>query len=128
MSSMMNYLETTLLNHTLRGIATPVVTQPYVALFTVAPNESALGTEVSGNGYARQPISFSAPVMDVGVKNSSDVVFPQATASWGNIVAIGIFDSLNGNMMYYATLSTAKTVNAADVFRILANGVTVSLD
>lgn len=33
---------------------------PYVALYTSAPSSTA-GTEVSGSGYARQSITWSAP-------------------------------------------------------------------
>ena len=40
---------------------------PYVGLFSVAPaDDNSAGTELAGNGYARQAITFGAPVTDAG--------------------------------------------------------------
>ena len=40
---------------------------PYLGLFSVAPaDDSSAGTELAGNGYARQAIVFGAPVTDTG--------------------------------------------------------------
>ena len=40
---------------------------PYVGLFSVAPaDDNSAGTELAGNGYARQAITFGAPATDAG--------------------------------------------------------------
>jgi hypothetical protein len=112
-----NYLETALLNHVLRNVSYTSPTQPYVALYTVAPTETGGGTEVSGGGYARQPITFTAPAPD-SVSNTTDVTFPIASADWGTIVAFGIFDaSTGGNLLYYANLTVARDVLTNDQLR-----------
>jgi hypothetical protein len=50
----------------LRGTSITGVS-PYLGLFSVAPaDDSSAGTELAGNGYARQAITFAAPVTDTG--------------------------------------------------------------
>ena len=40
---------------------------PHVGLFSVAPaDDNSAGTELAGNGYARQAITFGAPATDAG--------------------------------------------------------------
>ena len=75
---------------TLNGIA------PYVCLFSVAPaNDAAAGTQLSGNGYQRQSITFGALATDTGnirkISNTSNVSFGPATSAWAQAVAFGIF-------------------------------------
>jgi len=112
-----NYLETALLNHVLRNTSYTSPTQPYVALYTVAPTETGGGTEVSGGGYARQPVTFTAPAPD-SVSNSTDVTFPIAASDWGTIVAFGVFDaSTGGNLLYYANLTVSRDVLTNDQLR-----------
>ena len=51
----------------------------YVALFTTDPTDAGSGTEVSGNGYARQSATFSS-ASGGSTSNSSAIEF---TASGG---------------------------------------------
>jgi hypothetical protein len=121
-----NYLETALLNHVLRNVTYTSPTQPYVALYTVAPGEGGGGTEVAGGGYARQPVTFTAPSPD-SVSNSSDVTFPIASANWGLIVAFGIFDqATGGNLLYYANLTVSRDVLQNDQLRFPTGQLIVS--
>ena len=47
--------------------------------------------------------------------NAATITFPAPSASWGSIVAIGIFDaSTGGNLLLWGPLTTAKTVNNGD--------------
>ena len=117
MSGKSNYLETQLLNHVLRNTAYSPPTTVYVALFTVAPDETGGGTEVTGGIYARQPVTFSAPAPD-SCSNTTDVTFPTATLDWGTVVAFALFDqSSGGNMLYFANLTASRDILTADQFR-----------
>ena len=60
MSSLSDYTELEILDHIFGGAAYTSPTNVYLALYTVAPTDSGGGTEVSGNGYARQQMSFGA--------------------------------------------------------------------
>ena len=126
--SVADYYENKILDHMLRAQSFTPPTTVYVALYTVAPSDSGGGTEVSGGSYARQPVTFSA-ASGGSITNSADITFPQATADWGTIVAVGLFDaSTAGNLLWYGNLTTSKTVNSGDIFKISAGNLTVSLD
>lgn len=101
----------------------------YVGLFTAAPGEAGGGTEVTGNAYARQAVTFGAP-SGGSMSNSSDITFPVATpAGWGTITDFAIFDNVSGGTMrYYGTLTTSKTVAAGDQFKFATGALTVSED
>jgi hypothetical protein len=127
MSEISNYLENALINATLRNTAYTSPTTVYVALYTTDPTDADTGTEVSGNGYARQSVTFSAP-SDGATSNSAAVEFPQATGSWGTVAYIGIRDaSSGGNLLYHTPLDASKTIATGDVFRIAIGSLTVTI-
>lgn len=100
----------------------------YLALYTSNPTANDTGTEVSGGGYARQPITFGSPTLENGkqtIKNNARVEFPVATSDWGTITHIGIRTAATGGtLIAYAELTAPKTINAGDRFVIdLNNGV-----
>jgi hypothetical protein len=122
-----NYLENKLLDHSL---GTTTFTKPtvYIALYTVTPTDADSGTEVTGGSYARQTAAFDAAAGGA-TQNSADITFPQATADWGTIVAIGIRDALTtGNLLWWGPLTVSKTVSNGDTFKIPAGDLDVSLD
>lgn len=125
-NNLSNYLENKALDHVL---GTTAFTMPtvYLALFTSDPTDAGTGTEVSGGGYARQTIAFSAS-SGGATSNSAKVTFPVATASWGTITHIGLYDaSTAGNMLWHGALSTSKAVATDDTFEIGATKLSVSL-
>jgi hypothetical protein len=127
MSEMSNYLENALINVTLRNTAFTAVSQPYVALFTSDPTDAGSGTEVSGGSYARAAVTFGAPSNGVST-NSADVTFATATASWGTVGWIGIYDALTtGNLLYHTPLDTSKTIDSGDIFKISTGNLSVTL-
>jgi len=127
MSEISNYLENALINATLRNTAYTSPTTVYVALYTTDPTDADTGTEVSGNAYARQSVTFSAP-SNGATSNSAAVEFPQATGSWGTVAFIGLRDALSGgNLLYHTPLDASKTIATGDVFRIAAGSLTVTL-
>lgn len=127
-NGMSDYLENALLNATLRGQAFTSPTAVYAALFTSDPTDAGTGTEVSGGAYTRQAITFGAPLNGT-CSNSADVLFPVATAAWGTITHIGIFDAASGgNLLYSAALTTSKTIAADDQLKLATGAVTVTLD
>jgi len=127
MSEMSDYLENAMINVTLRNTAFTAVAQPYVALFTTDPTDAGSGTQVSGGSYARTAVTFGAPSGGV-TTNSADVTFPTATASWGTVTHIGIYDAATlGNLLYHTPLNASKTIDTGDIFRISAGNLSVTL-
>ena len=84
MSAISDYLENKLIDHVLRGVTYTRPSKVYAALYKTNPTDADTGTEVSGGSYARQEVTFSAPV-DGETSNASDILFPEATSDWGDI-------------------------------------------
>jgi hypothetical protein len=127
MAEMSNYLENALVNAVLRNTAYTSPTTVYLALYTSDPTDADAGTEVSGNAYARQSITFGAPSNGV-TTNSAAIEFPQATGSWGTVAYVGIRDaSTGGNLLFHTALDASKTIATGDVFRVAAGSLSVTL-
>lgn len=128
MADLSNYLENELLDHCLGTGSFTMPSQVYVALYTSAPTDSGGGTQVSGGSYARQAVDFGA-ASSGSASPTADVEFPTATANWGTIVAVGLFDaSTSGNLLWHKTLSPGKAVGNGDKVVIEVANLTVSLD
>jgi hypothetical protein len=127
MAEMSNYLENALINATLRNTSYTSPTTVYLALYTNDPTDADTGTEVTGNAYARQAITFGAPSNGV-TSNTAAIEFPQATGSWGTVTHIAIRDALtSGNMLYHSPLDASKTIATGDVFRVAIGSLSVTL-
>lgn len=136
--SFSDYLEDKILDHVFGGTAYTAPATLYVGLFTSTASDSAAGTEVSGNGYARQTAAFTVSgTSPTTAASSANIEFPEATGSWGTITYAGIFDaSTAGNMLAYAeltdpadfTTSLPKAVDTGDILRINAGNLKVTLD
>jgi hypothetical protein len=130
MSSFSDYTENLLLNWLLTTNSATRPTAWYVGLFTAAPSDTGGGTEVTGNGYARVATgTMSISGTATTASNASAIEFAAASGgNWGTITHAAIFDaSSGGNMLAWAALTTSRTINDGDVFRIPASSLTVTL-
>ena len=130
MSSFSDYTENLLLNWLLTTNSATRPTAWFVGLFTAAPSDTGGGTEVTGNGYARVAtgtITISGTATTA--TNAAAIEFAAASGgNWGTITNAAIFDaSTGGNMLAWAPLTTSRTINSGDVFRIPAGSLTVTL-
>jgi hypothetical protein len=131
MSSFTDHTESLVLTWLLTNGTATRPTAWYVGLFTAAPSDTGGGTEVTGNGYARvatgtMTISGTSPTT---ATNAAAIEFAAASGgNWGSIGWAAIFDaSTSGNMIAWAALSTARTINDGDVLRIPAGDLDVTL-
>jgi hypothetical protein len=125
--SFTNFLETEILDHVFAGAAYTAPGTHYLALYTAAPGETGGGTEVSGTGYVRQSVAFTTSGNTTS--NNAAVEYPTAGASWGTVTHVGVFDaSTSGNLMAYAALTTSKTIDSGDVFRVPNADLDITLD
>lgn len=127
--SFSNSTETLVLNWLLTSGSATRPTAWYLALFTSNPDEDGSGTEVStvGTAYARQTAAFT--VSGNTASNNAAIEFPTATASYGTVSHVGVYDaSTGGNLIAYAALSTAKTIDTGDVLRVPAGDLDITLD
>lgn len=130
MSSFSDYSENLVLTWL---FTTDSATRPsawYVGLFTAAPSDTGGGTEVSGSGYARKATgTISGSGTATTFTNAAAIEFDAASGgNWGSIGWAGIFDaSSSGNLLAWAPLSTARTINDGDVLRIPAGSLSITL-
>ena len=122
-----DFLENELLDHVLSNLAYTPPANVYVGLFTVMPADDGTGgTEVSGGSYARESATFTVAAAGQ-VSNNGAVTFTQATALWGLVLGMGIFDALtSGNLLYYGTLAASKTVDNGDTISFANAALSVS--
>ena len=127
MAEISNYLENALINATLRNTSYTSPAAVYVSLHTADPTDAGTGTEVSGGSYIRQSATFGAPSNGVST-TTADISFPQATANWGTIGWIGIWDAqTTGNLLYHTALDASKAIDNGDIFKIASGSLTVTL-
>jgi hypothetical protein len=125
--SFSNYLETKILDHVFGGTAYTAPGTLYLALFTAAPGEAGGGTEVSGTAYVRKSVAFTTS--GDTTSNTAAVEFDTAGSNWGTVTHVGIFDASSaGNLMAYAGLSSSKTIESGDVFRVPAGDLDITLN
>jgi len=138
MGAKSDYLENKLIDHIFRGQAYTPPATIHVALLTAAPNDAGGGTEVTGGSYARVAVTASlanfAGTQSAGstvassgtggtTSNNGAITFPAPTANWGSVTHWGIYDAASGgNLLYYAALTTAKTINNGDAAPSFAAG------
>jgi len=133
MAALSDYLEAAVLNHLFRTATFAKPAAIYFALFTAAPSDAGGGTEVSGGSYARVQVTqadaqWNAPGASGLIDNVNAITFPTATAPWGTVTHVGIFDAASGgNLLMHAALAEAKTIGTNDVFRFAAGAVDISL-
>ena len=129
MAGFSDYLEDKVLDHVFGGTAYTAPTTHYVALYTVAPTDTGGGTEVTGGAYARQTSTFTVSgTSPTTATNAAAVEYPTATADYGTVVAVGVFDaSSSGNLLAYGNLTTSKTVSTGDVFRFNAGAIDITV-
>jgi hypothetical protein len=125
--SFSNYLETEILDHVFGGAAYTAPSTLYLSLHTANPDEDGSGAEVSGGGYARQTVAFTTSGNTTS--NTAAVEYPTATADFGTVTHVGVYDaSTAGNLLCYAALTSSKTIETGDVFRVPAGDLDITLD
>jgi hypothetical protein len=125
-----NFLEDKVMDHV---FGSGTYTKPaalYLGLFTGAPGEAGGGTEVSGGSYARQSAAFTISGDNpTQAANTSAIEFPTATASWGTVTHVGVFDAdTSGNLLAYAELTSSKNIDDGDVFRVPVTNLVITLE
>lgn len=134
MSSFGNYLENELLDHVWGAAAYTAPVTLYLALSTADPTDDASGiAEPGGGSYARLAVANNPtnwPAASGGSKsNGTDMTFVTATASWGVITHMAIYDALTGgNMLAHAALTSSKTIDNGDTVIFEIGNLTITLD
>lgn len=130
MSSFNDYTENLVLTWLFTTSSATRPTAWFVGLFTSAPSDTGGGTEVSGSGYARVATgTISGSGTATTFTNAAAIEFAAASGgNWGTIGWAAVFDaSTGGNMLCWAPLTTSRTINDGDVFRVPAGSLSITL-
>jgi hypothetical protein len=142
MAAMSDYLENQIVDHIFRTASFTKPTNVYIGLFTAAPSDSGGGTEVTGGSYAREggaPLNTlwngthgntTGASSGTGglTDNAADVTFTTATAAWGTVTHIGVFDAVTGgNLLIHGILTASKVIGDTDTFKINAGDFDITL-
>lgn len=128
MGSKSDYLERAMLRQIFRNTAGPQPGTVYVSLHTASVTDAGSGAEVTGGSYARVAVSTGTSGTGAGsgwadpgasgaisTNNNAAITFPTPTANWGTVTSMGVWDaSTAGNLLYWADLSTSRTINNGD--------------
>jgi hypothetical protein len=145
MAALSDVLENKLIDHVFRAVSYTAPTGLYIALFTAAPSDSGGGTEVTGGSYARVNLAPSttnwAATNAAGstanpsagtsgtTSNNVAITFATATASWGTVTHVGIFDaSTAGNLLAWGALTSSQVVNTGGTFSFAISALSLQID
>lgn len=105
-----NYLENKILDHIMGITAYTMPTGLWLSAFITAPSEGSGGTEAAGGSFARVDVTGKFSASSGGASaNTEEISFPTATANWGEIFSVGIFDAASGgNLLRYMPLTTPE--------------------
>ena len=129
MAALSDHAEALLLDWLMTNGSATRPTAWYVALYTAAPSDSGGGTEVSGNGYAREAVTFAAATSPGGTtSNTGAVTFTASGGNWGSITHIGIHDaSTGGNLLWHGAMTASKTVNDGDTLEFSIGNIDLTI-
>ena len=126
---MTNTFKTAILN-LLRGVSVEGVT-PHLALFTDSPDNG--GVELSGDNYARLPLSFSAPAQqptgECKITTTTDVSTARASSVWGTWGYTAVMSSLSGgNPLFGKEKSPAKIMRVGLLVTCAAGDLSLAVN
>lgn len=119
--------ENSVLDHIVSKTSYTMPTTCAVGLYTAAPTDSTTGTEVTNaNAYARKDTAGTDWNAASGgsISNVNDLAFPQATGSWGTVVAFATSDNATyggGSQIVWGDLTASKAIGNGDTAKFAGN-------
>jgi hypothetical protein len=129
MAALSDYAEKLLLDWMMTNGSVTRPTAWYVALFTTATDDASGGTEVSGNGYSRQTVTFDAATSGTGTTSNTDApTFTAAGGNWGTITHIAIHDAATGgNRLWHGAMAASKTIEDGDSLQFAIGNIDLTI-
>lgn len=104
-----------------------ILSGAYLSLHTGVP--TAGSNEVTGGSYARMAFT---PYNMTGnnpttARNTNIIQFPVASAYWGIVTHVGIYDAASGgNLIGWEAVSAPKEIDVGDIARFPVSGMQVT--
>lgn len=127
--SMSHYLGNMFLNW-MRGTAADAAPAGLeLALSTTDPLEDGSGITEPTGGYARQPITFAAPITTNGVgtllTQTSTIIFGPATANWGAITHAAVFVQGTNTQLIQGAVAASRNIVSGDAYAVSPGAINV---
>jgi hypothetical protein len=87
---------------------------------------SVAGAEITIAGYARQPATLAYAADGVTLANTETIAWPAATAAWGVIDGVLLFDATGASLGPPLTVAAPVAIGQYDQARIPAGGIVVT--
>lgn len=129
MAGLTDAYENQLREHLVGKAAWTMPSAIYLALFTTAPDDAGTGgVEVTGGAYARK-LTVGTDWAAGGGSNATELIFPTATADWGTVVAVGLYDAATaGNLLAFGAVSPSVAVLTNQSARFNIAALTLTAD
>lgn len=100
----------------------------YIALFSSACTDSTAGTELSGNGYARQAFTFASAASGSKASNTEET-FAASGGDWLEATHFGIYTASSGGTYKFCGALTPSFTLLDTESRVFASGnIVVRMD
>lgn len=121
--SFTDFAEAKIVNHVFGAQPWNPLTYLYFGYMVGQPSEAGQGAEPNGGGYERVAIDNNVtnfPITATQIKtNGTEILFAEATANHGNVVAIGVWSNqTGGDLIAYMPLATPIAVAAGDQMKL----------
>lgn len=128
MAAMSDTLEISFLDHVTANAAYSAPSAVYLGLSTSSGGfeDGNTGTEVVGNGYQRQAITFGASSTS-SIASNAAVTFPRSTAGQGTVYGWGIFSAQSaGDLLYHGMFSSSRAVLVDESFYVASGAISLT--
>jgi hypothetical protein len=98
----------------------------YAALYSTLLDASGSGTEIAGNGYSRQEITYSSIANGVAT-SAANVTFTCSGNAWPTVLSMAVLDSSTaGNMLFYQPIA-ARNVVPGDTVQFDTGNIVITI-
>lgn len=129
MANISAFYEKVLLDYSLTGATATRPTAWGLALSTAAPNATTFTEIGTGSGYAAQTMPMSAAASPAGssINGTAATFGPFSTACTVSGMALKDTTTTGGNVIWYGTLATARTLGVGDSLVFAVGSLTITL-
>jgi len=121
--SLSDYAENKILSHSVGKATWAAISNVYIALYKVTPNENTNGEEIAtlegavSTNYSRLQTTADSWADPTGgsITNSQTLSFGPASVPWGDVEGVAVLDaSTGGNIIWYGTFTSPRAIAAGE--------------
>ena len=113
----------TVANAAVGNVSFTAAANTYAALYSTVLTAAGSGTEITGNGYSRQSVSYS--IANGIATSTANVSFTSSGNAWPTVKSLAILDaSSGGNMLFYQPIAS-RNVLAGDTLTFATGDIQI---